>query len=92
MSLVLKYINEGLANVGLSIEPTIAILIFFITLIFTTKDLRLGLLIGMLLYGLALIIAYSLGLNTLYYVIGVLLTFALLTLSLLIRKPTMGVY
>jgi len=92
MNYLLKYVNEGLSNVGLSLEPTIALLIFFVTIIMTTKDMRVGLLIGMLLYAIGLIITYSLGLNTFYFALGVLVTFALLTLSLLIKKSTMGVY
>ena len=88
----LQRIDVALQNIGLGVEAALAILIFFVVLIIATKDLRIGLLVSMLLYGAALILAYTLSLDTLIFAVGVLLSFAFLTLSLLIRKSETGVY
>jgi len=77
-------IETLLANMGVTIEQFVLLMTGLGSLIFMAKDFRLGLLILFFSVGVEFIVFYSLGKDVSLYIITLLASFVLLTISLLI--------
>lgn len=79
-------LDDLIANMGVSLETYVLLVIVLGSLIFMAKEMRLGLVISFVLTATALIIFYSFNRNTTLYVTVLLLEFGVLTISLLISN------
>lgn len=85
--------EEYMASIGTSTEFAIILLVMILAFIISTRDTRIGLLFAFIMFAVEFIVMRAIGYDTLYPVAGLLLTFGLLTLTLLVEKSNqVGVY
>lgn len=92
MSFLKSKVAEYMANIGTDVPFAVTLLIAIVSLIISTRDLRVGILFAFIMYALEFIVLRAFEYDTTYAVAGIFLTFAFMTLSLLIRKSNTGVY
>lgn len=90
MSYLQNKVAEYMADIGTDVPVAVTILVIVVALIISTRDIRIGFLTALLLFSLEFIVFSAIGYDTVYALAGIFLSFALLTLSLLIRKSVAG--
>lgn len=83
-------LDDLLVNMGISLETYILLIIILGSLIFMAVDFRLGIIMMFILSSSFLLILQTFNRNITYYIYTIIISFILLTLSLIISNKKSG--
>lgn len=73
-------------NLGITLEPLILLLLFFMGVIFMARSIRIGLIITLVLFSIAFVVFELVGFNSTIALIATMLILVILAISLYLNQ------